>query len=232
MIHPLDGASIRIERADKHLNEVIAEIKGFRQTLDDGITVEYDKVGHLLIRSPCDPLPSTISLAVSDCIHNFRAALDYLIYELARHDSGAVQNGTQFPICDSVADFQRLAPRYLRGLSQGHVHAIETYQPYNGIDWTKTLRDVSNPDKHRELVDVNGPWSTSYILTPVEPDSADGLPGKVFKGVDRDGWDVHVERKQAIQIAFRDGVPVVETLETLKTQLANTIEAFKPEFKV
>jgi len=39
-----------------------------------------------------------------------------------------------------------------------------------------------------------------------------------------------VEGEYNIQIAFDDRAPVIETLETLKTQVATTVQAFEPEF--
>jgi hypothetical protein len=39
---------------------------------------------------------------------------------------------------------------WLRGVNDPHVRTIESLQPYRGVAWTATLRDLSNPDKHRE----------------------------------------------------------------------------------
>ena len=43
--------------------------------------------------------------------------------------------------------------------------------------------------------------------------------------------DRTVQANIDIQITFDDESPVVETLETLHSQVAQTLEAFKPEFK-
>jgi hypothetical protein len=82
-----------------------------------------------------------------------------IVFELARHDSGGIeQDGTQFIIEDVKSDplkpnrgFDARSKRHLRGLNQAHIDAIESFQPYRGVEWTKTLRDISNPDKHRKL---------------------------------------------------------------------------------
>ena len=64
------------------------------------------------------------------------------------------------------------------------------------------------------------------------PGSLHGLPGKVFHNAGRGGaYDIHVERKYTISITFSDGLPVIETLDAMKSQIARTVEMFKPEFR-
>lgn len=233
--HPLDGARKRIERADRHLREVIDEIDAFRRQNENCITVEYDpKTKNFNIGGQhAARVPQCISLPVGDCIYNFRAALDYIIYELAIFDQkGKVMDGTQFPIDDLPAQFQRHRQTYLNGLTEAHKDIVETYQPYNGVDWTKTLRTISNPDKHRHLTVLGGDWLADVVLTAGKPGSFKGRPGKVFEGVGPNGEDVHMERAYATTIGFSDGLPVIETLQNLKAQVADTIDAFVPEFNV
>jgi hypothetical protein len=99
--HPLDGARKRIERADKHLKDFVAAVEAYAASEAKNITIEYDEVRNQpnVILAPKSPRPIELALIVSDCIHNLRAALDYLVYELSREDSGdADPSGTQFPI--------------------------------------------------------------------------------------------------------------------------------------
>ncbi|MCH8188130.1 MAG: hypothetical protein IIB66_05415, partial [Proteobacteria bacterium] len=100
---------------------------------------------------PIEPVPHIIKILVGEITYNLRAALDYLVYELARLDSGEVKNGTQFPIEDTEDGFKRKRNAFLKGVSDKHVAIIESLQPYSGCDWTRILRDLSNPDKHRQL---------------------------------------------------------------------------------
>ena len=46
----------------------------------------------------------SVPIRVGEVCYNFRSALDYLIFELAKLDSGVEQGGTQFPIMDSPKD--------------------------------------------------------------------------------------------------------------------------------
>jgi hypothetical protein len=41
-----------------------------------------------------------------------------------------------------------------------------------------------------------------------------------------------METKTTVAIAFRDGLPVIETLEILKREVALVIDSFSPEFKI
>jgi hypothetical protein len=51
----------------------------------------------------------SVPIRVGEVCYNFRSALDYLIFELAKLDSGVEQGGTQFPIMDSPKDFTAAA---------------------------------------------------------------------------------------------------------------------------
>ena len=146
MDHPLTGAYKRIERADKHLRKIRPELELLRQTQYDNMAAEHDpKTQKVRLKGTQTIIPWCIVLAVSDCIHNFRSSLDFIVYELAKFDSGRIQRGTQFPIENTHEGFKGKVERYLTGLTDLHVNAVESYQPYKGVDWTKTLRDISNP---------------------------------------------------------------------------------------
>jgi hypothetical protein len=88
--HPLHGARKRIERADKHLKDFVREVEAYAAREANNIVIEYDEVRNQpnVILAPSTPLPDSMALIVSDCIHNLRAALDYVVFELSREDSG------------------------------------------------------------------------------------------------------------------------------------------------
>ena len=126
MKHPLTVAYKRIERADKHLQEIKYELEILRQTQYDHMGVEHDpKTQKALIQVKQLIVPWCIVLAVSDCLHNLRSALDYIIYELAKADAGKVQDGTQFLTEDTPERFKDNVKRRLKGLSSLHVDAVE-----------------------------------------------------------------------------------------------------------
>jgi hypothetical protein len=82
-----------------------------------------------------------VSIIVGEAVYNLRAALDYLVYELAALDSKSIQENTQFPICHTERKFDDARKRHLARVSSQHVLAIEEYQPYRNCQWARTLRD-------------------------------------------------------------------------------------------
>lgn len=228
MSHPLDGVALRIERAIKHFDELEKMFVSFREANIDKVSIGYDPGPPQRLPVFFDPslvIPLRLSLPVSDCIHNLRGALDYLIFELSILDSGTIQKGTQFPIEDNPQVFhQTRRNTSLRGLSDDHVRAIEFLQPYNGVEWTKSLRSISNPDKHQHLVIMKPQLSSSIFAHSVG--DIDDFEFSV------NGEQMYVKKKDVFSIGFSDSEsPVIETLNSLQVRVRQTIDAFKPEFK-
>ena len=236
-MHPLDGAYLRVQRADKHLSDLKRRERRRHDTYKDNLTYEFNPVTQLAgahWQKTRRPLSPNISIIVGEIIYNLRAALDYLIYELAILNSGQEQDGTQFPIDSDRSRFRGRRTTYLKGVSDAHVAEIKKLQPCYGCKWTKTLASLSNPDKHRKLTDSKGTAEIRVRLEYGRLEQFLGRPGKIFQAQGRLGGkihDVYVEGEATIEITFMDWTPVVKTLELLKSQVADTLDAFKPEFK-
>jgi hypothetical protein len=249
MAHPLDGAVARIQRANRHIDELISAIECFRKACENNFIANQKfprvkpgsgrQLSLSISRSGGSPIdvPHEISAIIGDIIHNLRAALDYLVFELALKDSGFPQDGTQFIIEDVKSDpnnkkrgFDPVSKGRLRGLSNVHVAAIERLQPYMGALWTKALRNISNLDKHRKLISIGGAPASSVSFIPGPPGSFKGRPGTVFPGIGADGEDIYMEGQYAIEIQFTNGTPVLETLQIIQRHVAATIDSFKFEF--
>ena len=153
---------------------------------------------------------------VSETIHNLRAALDYLIYELAILDSGQIQQGTQFPIEDTPKGWKRHRG-FLKGLSCTHKAAVERLQPYNGCNWIALLRSLSNPDKHRTFTVIGG---TEFTIIRREQQADSPTTRET----------VDVDSQTTYEVLFIDGLPVVETLEVLHSEITSVLDQFKAEF--
>jgi hypothetical protein len=241
-VHPLDGAFERVNRAQEHFAELQHYISIFGQFQLDTSAIHFDPNPPYEVKvfAPVSfSSPSAIvSVVLGELIYNLRSALDYLIFELARHDSRVIQHGTQFPIDDKPKKFAEHIPTRLKGLSGAHIAAIERLQPYNGCNWTKLLRDLSNPDKHRELT-ARG---ASFSVTVMGPGAM--LPGggncrTIRKAQRPDGIEMEVELVGTIQIiipvgthptlgVFGDAIEIVT--DRLISEVRNLLEALKPEF--
>jgi len=197
------------------------------------------KVPSLAWRPTQAQIPLRLSVLIGEFIQALRRSLDYLIYELARLDSGVEQHGTQFPIDDRKDVFwARLAPNkkrsmpHLIGIDPKHAVVIERYQPYNGVDWTKALKSISNPDKHRHLTIGNFKTSERVGLPQHRTDQAltitrtrDG-----FTAIWNPDGRVQMQLHFSVFVAFEDETPIYQTLNQIKAEVRNVLEEFRPCF--
>jgi hypothetical protein len=231
MAHPLDNAFKRIERAGKHLSDLDAEIAEYRRFKNESALMHLsnDKEGNVRPLGAAvfdyDPTPD-LSILVGEIAHNLRSALDYLIYELARLDSGQTQSRTQFPIESTPQGFNGRRNTFLKGISASHTMEIEALQPYKGCGWTKTLAEISNQDKHRELVMIATPSVVRWHLESERPQNLE--PGaKIHRAPQADGTEAYVAVDFVVRVEFSDGAPVYETLQALKQNVVDTLTHLK-----
>jgi len=182
-------------------------------------------------------VPLKFGVLVGEVCYNLRAALDYLVFELAINDSGSVQDQTQFPMESSPGGFavKRDPMRrecQLRGLSCTHIADIEKLQPYNGCEWTRTLRLISNPDKHRKLTATPSHALSFLHLSRFNPEVFGASPlGPVRRGQGALGEDIYVQFPLHYSIGLADGTPIIPVLHTLKLHVGQALDAFKSDFK-
>lgn len=127
-----------------------------------------------------------ISITMGEIAYNLRSALDFTVYELAVIGTGGPVKGTQFPIEDTSAAFQmRVTGRdkkgkqirngyFLKGVPPQAITLIRDLQPFAGCAWTRELRELSNPDKHRHLPNLGThirPIVLHSEITDPDPDT-------------------------------------------------------------
>jgi hypothetical protein len=113
-----------------------------------------------------------------------------------------------------------------------HIASIEELQPYRGCEWTAVLKNLSNPDKHRGL--LSRQFDNELTMHIVDKDHiADfsDMPGAIRTAVTSDGTEVYVKAVLAITLQFDDGAPVIETLETIKVEVARVLQTFQADFE-
>jgi len=232
---PLDHGVARINRAQEHLADLIRRVALREQAQTEAMNInphptELKKVIVGPQQMPLDPM---FSILVGEVCYNLRVALDYLVFALARLDSGAEQKGTQFPIAHDAAEFKKQGRSRLKGLTPTHVKAIEALQPYNhGCEWIGRLRDWSNPDKHRTLVPVQIEHEvTVHVVDQEHLHDLEDMPGPTRPVVTRDGTEAYVKFKLGTNLQFADGSPVMQPLEEILTKVADTLEQFRSDFK-
>jgi len=234
-LHPLDDCFERVRRTGEHLADFKSRVEVMFAEQAHAVGINFDP------NPPYRALPPTlpsetfydlrIGILVGEMFYNLRCALDYLVFELAKIDSGSPQYETQFLIEDSKEGFERNLRRgRLKGLNPAHVALIETLQPYKGHEWLRRLRDRSNQDKHRELVQTGGSGAY-YVHSSLEKDLSRcwGYEREAPHPVPEQP-PVKVKVYISSSITFRDGAPIVETIEEIQSEVAAILDVFKPDF--
>jgi hypothetical protein len=108
--------------------------------------------------TPKPDIPPDVSILVGEVVYNLRAGLDYAIGQISLLQTPDWQSSkprrNQFPIESTAEGFRARRNTFLAGVSDGVANYIEGKQPYMNCDWTRRLAELSNLDKHNELVVV------------------------------------------------------------------------------
>lgn len=138
-----------------------------------------------------DELPLRLGLLVGDAVHNYRSALDQLVFELAFMGSrggtrppGVSLEKTMFPGSETRSNFEGsyVQTTLLAGLTQKHRAQLKRFQPYRGGKLPpphpiSRLMDLSNDDKHR-LTQPTLICPTDILLEIAFEDMRDCVPGR------------------------------------------------------
>jgi hypothetical protein len=111
----------KIERAKKHFADLEAERDRFFRDNDpyEIATYEDSQTGEYVFQIVrVDPIVPDIALIAGDVIHNTRAALDHLIWQLVLSNSKQPGVNTAFPIFDQPTNCVTTNVRQIEGLSQ------------------------------------------------------------------------------------------------------------------
>lgn len=220
----LRDAFLRVERAGEHLEAIKGQIAAYVQANEGASLIKVEGQTVTAVMPPFPP--PEIAARIGEFIYNLRAALDYLVFQLAILESGKEVDGTQFPIVKKPEDFKRVRRKSLRGVNATHVAAIEALQPYERPHWLWVLRHVSNEDKHR-AIQVLGMQSGGVRIHVGGTEEETRAAG----GFQMPGDDVAVYYPAPILVAFPDGTPVEEPLENLLSETRDVLEAFNPDFE-
>lgn len=229
----LRNAYARLTRADEHIADLKAlhlevctaqakaTVVKYNPTImippgEARQVIEFDNTRH-------PPVPARIALLAGDAADNLRAALNYLVGKLAVLDSGVRGRRNQFPIEPLPKNFQmntKGARGFLCGVNTAHSAVIEGLQPYNGCKWTRALGEISNYNKHNDLVVVTHDQMISFIMTTDDP--GEGLVTTAA---------MQVQIQPVLRIAMGNGMPLIEIIETIRYQVADLLDTFNSEFE-
>lgn len=228
----LEQSEFRIKRAQEQLSELKALAANLREgTIEVAVPNDEDSVRREYFRIYQKTLPDFLIL-VSEMVLHLRAALDHLIFVLARIDSGSIQDGTQFPINDRPEFFAKNRTGCLEHLSDKHCAMVERFQPYKGSH-LKLLNRLSNVDKHRHFVQLTtiGNFMTTQMRLGANISETEADPMRKAIGKALRAQSMRMYLYKAPDIFLDDGTPVCEALQILYAEVENIVREFDAVLK-
>lgn len=164
-----DDILLKIERAQRHIDELEALVDAFMKPNPYKIIVKYNSdADQSILYAASNPLiPPEISIVAGDVIHGLYSSLDHLAHELVVANNGSPSTSTSFPISKHTPTSKDEKTRYERqvcGMRQEAIEIIESMNPHEGADnnlWT--IHKLNNINKHRRLVLVG---YATHLLGP------------------------------------------------------------------
>jgi hypothetical protein len=241
MADALDGARLKVIRAQKHLDSLKDELRRYEQSKPYGLTVENDihVPGFVIptwhITTEPDPYLSTI---IGDVLCNLRSALDYVAWQLAAKYVGRTLVGPPdgrdrivFPIVCSRHEFSK-SRKALEGyqIPATVIDEIESVQPYGGGYhplWLLSL--LVNSDKHRlPVLTRGGLRGVTVVIQHIGPAA---LPADSNSSASEKKQPVDMHAQLALFVALQDPAmprePVERTLENIVKDVADVIRRFE-----
>ena len=168
MLSTIECIRVKLERAQKHIQELDAELGSFFASNPYPISYKRDPETRRLIYCVRNTraLPPILSAISGDAIQNIRSSLDYLAVGLFRSIPQKPQNDNAspkriyFPIFDSVKQYKSEGRGAIPRLRPDATKLIDAVEPYKGgaghILWV--LHRLSIVDKHRMLVMIGSAY--------------------------------------------------------------------------
>jgi hypothetical protein len=254
----LSGPKLKLERAKQHIEDLEAAIERFFETNPYELFIENNsETGqreHKVRR--VDAPPDSLALIAGDVIHNFRSALDHLIWQLV------IANGkkpddlrTEFPVWGKKAGFEKGRPGRAKGISEQALDVLYGLKPYKGgNDALWLLHRLDIVDKHRLLLAVisSAQGIVVDLVAPLErllgkpPDEVSGSRKLAIKAAEptllvpgatvftqSPGSEEHHDTEITVAIALGEpevplGDSVVVTLNQLSSFVREVIDLFTP----
>jgi hypothetical protein len=151
------GPRLKIERANKHINELRDVLNVFLETNFYRLGIDKNpKDGtNVITFEAFRTLPSEVPLIIGDAIHNLHTALDLMIWEI-ESGIGKADRYTKFPFYETGSEL-------VGAMNNGNLKAapeirrliIDDIKPYRGgNDLLHGLHDLDIVDKHKLLIPI------------------------------------------------------------------------------
>lgn len=152
----LDGSRAKRDRAHHHLEAIEQRIGEFLSSNPYPIAIEaHPKEGQYVMRLR-EPKPFPVhelAVMIGDCVHNMRAALDFITWELA--GARPSDRRTMFPIFETPEQFRKNGTWRIKDIPDEARALIESVQPYHAqkprLTSLYAIDHFDAADKHRLL---------------------------------------------------------------------------------
>jgi hypothetical protein len=258
--HQLDGARLKIVRAQEHLDSLKSEIETYLKENPYEIISEKqaENTWTVRIRVKVEP-PLRFSALIGDCVTNARAALDHTVWQLAiRHfvpplvdtDRKWVSwpiyaTATDQPYISKINGFanRKMPVLAIHEIKRAH-HQCAAYEP---LWW---LHELVNEDKHRmPLLTIAG--ISSFGLTFSQATSVSAIQrraGGIYisassvtsisspshftsNSVALQSGAMHVDGQASVFVALQDVAMPREPVERTLEQIIETVANVIPRFE-
>jgi hypothetical protein len=152
---------LKIERANKHIDELKAALHSFLRSNPYKVATKRDSETRNLIYyvASAEPVPDAFATITGDIFHCLRDALDHLAQQLYLVGTGGAKgygDETGFLIASSAKNFKAGLGRKVQGMRQDAINAIRALEPYPGGQGADlwTFHRLNNIDKHRLILTV------------------------------------------------------------------------------
>lgn len=256
---PFDGCFLKILRGRNHVSElknIMAAYGGRLKAVYVPLDADPSQSRLTFSETP----PPEIALVLGDAVHNFRAALDIMICDVARLQ-GKSSDKLKFPFAANATEYEDRLRGEIRRLGPDVRDALRELAPYKGGNIAlRGLHDLDILDKHELVIPVMPcVWSRFDIASFTMAKLAQQRPGaeipriaflgdygETMRTLDVEGSIVptamveemadHSKQEDgAITALFADGLPfarthVIETLENLAEVTLQIVKSFHGKF--
>ena len=253
----LEGAWIKLARASRHIDELRTNARTYLDSKPYEIAQHEEPNGDLVYRLKIARLiPREWAGIVGDAVHNIRAALDLMVWQLVERNGGVPSRETCFPIGKPPPDYEPQMRRALSGVHPLAMRMIRRLRPYyGGNSVLAQLHSIDIEDKHRVLLIVgaahrhlvvkfkmNVPWQQSPVDFPplaINPADrqfplTDGTEVFRIMSAARKG-DSQSEYQLVFELAFGEvsevkGLPLIPTLEAMHHHVSRIVDLANRRF--
>lgn len=127
----LRAIEVKLHRAADHMRELEAGLQEFAKAIPTSVAGRRNAAGQIeYFIDSMSPVPGPTAMCLGDAIHNMRATLDHLAYQLVLLGGKVPSRSTQFPIARTAAKYPEVRDRCLAGAASKAAAIVDAVQPY------------------------------------------------------------------------------------------------------